>query len=155
MAASYLAERFCIRRRFVPHLLALKAMTTGACINNGSTDRTPRGGCSFIFNHSSYGTMSFALETKGPDDHIHIHTNNRVELRAIISALSFRSWWSKAGTASSSQRTRNASARTQGNGCTPGLLKAGMNALANEAAKSATGRADGNEEYPGSIGVLI
>ncbi|KAJ9151752.1 hypothetical protein NKR23_g2940 [Pleurostoma richardsiae] len=89
-------ERFCIRRRHVPDVCGLKTMaifTDGACLSNGSTAATPRGGCAFVFKPGPAGTVSFALENRGPDGVDYAHTNNRAELRAVIGALSFRVWW--------------------------------------------------------------
>ncbi|KAI0841803.1 ribonuclease H-like domain-containing protein [Hypoxylon sp. FL0890] len=88
--------RFCIRRRFAPHVSSLKTMaiyTDGACSNNGSTKNTPRGGYAFVWNEDPSGNHSAALENKGPDGQVHPHTSNRAELRAVIEALKFRSWW--------------------------------------------------------------
>ncbi|KAJ7677824.1 RNase H domain protein [Mycena polygramma] len=87
-------ERFAIRRRFVPAVSDLKTMmvyTDGACAANGQA--APRGGYAFVFNGTSEGTVSGALENTGPDRQVHIHTNNRAELRAVIAALKFRTWW--------------------------------------------------------------
>ncbi|KAJ6551157.1 ribonuclease H-like domain-containing protein [Mycena capillaripes] len=87
-------ERFSIRRRFVPAFSDLKTMmiyTDGACASNGQA--TPRGGYAFVFNHTAEGKASGALERKGPDGQVYTHTNNRAELRAVIAALKFRTWW--------------------------------------------------------------
>ncbi|KAI1213244.1 ribonuclease H-like domain-containing protein [Annulohypoxylon truncatum] len=89
-------NRFCIRRRFVPQVTGLKTMmiyADGACCNNGSAEKIPRGGYAFVFNNSPTGTYSSGLEKKGVDGQVYAHTNNRAELRAIIAALHFRTWW--------------------------------------------------------------
>lgn len=89
-------DRFCIRHRFVPSIAGLKTMciySDGACLDNGSRTATPRGGCAFVFNKTESGTVSIPLENKGPDGQQYAHTNNRAELRAVLSALTFRYWW--------------------------------------------------------------
>jgi ribonuclease HI len=89
-------QRFCIRRRLVPQVSSLKTMavyTDGACLSNGSTTTTPRGGCALVFKTGNDGTISFPLENEGPDGQVHAHTNSRAELRAVIGALQFRTWW--------------------------------------------------------------
>ncbi|KAJ7244422.1 ribonuclease H-like domain-containing protein [Mycena haematopus] len=86
-------ERFCIERRFVPAISHPKTMmiyTDGACASNGLA--YPRAGFAFVFNLTPGGTVSSALEQKGPDGQVYTHTSNRAELRAIIAALKFRSW---------------------------------------------------------------
>ncbi|KAJ7937058.1 ribonuclease H-like domain-containing protein [Mycena leptocephala] len=86
-------ERFCIHPRFVPAVSVPKTMmiyTDGACSFNGLD--SPRGGFAFVFNRSPGGKCSSALEQKGPDGQIHVHTSNRAELRAVIAALKFRAW---------------------------------------------------------------
>ncbi|KAJ7172930.1 ribonuclease H-like domain-containing protein, partial [Mycena crocata] len=72
-----------IRRRFVPEISDLKTMmiyTDSACASNGLAD--PRAGYAFVFNCTPDGTGQ-----------VYQHTNNRAELRAVIAALEFRSWW--------------------------------------------------------------
>ncbi|KAI1398946.1 ribonuclease H-like domain-containing protein [Hypoxylon fuscum] len=91
-------ERFMIRRRFAPQFSSLKTMliyTDGACVNNDSTKRKPRGGCAFLFNDDPDENESFALENKGPDGQSYPHTSNRAELRAVLAALLYRQWWSE------------------------------------------------------------
>ncbi|KAJ7075950.1 ribonuclease H-like domain-containing protein [Mycena belliarum] len=91
---SLILRRFCIRRRFVPAISHLKTMmiyTDGACASNGLD--SPRGGFAFVFNLSADGKGGAALEQKGPSGQVHAHTSNRAELRAVIAALKFRTWW--------------------------------------------------------------
>lgn len=65
--------------------------TDGACASNGLP--SARAGYAFVFNHTPGGQCSGAVEQKGPDGQVHAHTSNRAELRAVIAALKFRSWW--------------------------------------------------------------
>jgi ribonuclease HI len=88
-------SRFAIRRRLCPPL-SLKTMlmyTDGACLNNGSTADTPRGGYAFVFNSGIDGVVASALENKGLDGSVYRHTSNRAELRAVVSSLQFRKWY--------------------------------------------------------------
>lgn len=87
-------SRFCIRRRFTPHISDLKTMaiyTDGACASNGRD--APRGGFAFVFNDTPLGVEARALENKGPAGEVRAHTNNRAELRAVVASLRFRVWW--------------------------------------------------------------
>lgn len=89
-------RRFMLRRRYVPRIGGLKTMllfTDGACLDNGATDRDPRGGWAFIFRDGAEGVVKGVLEQKGPDNQPHIPARNRAELRAVIAALEFRVWW--------------------------------------------------------------
>lgn len=69
----------------------MAVFTDGACLSNGNT--TARGGYAFVYNTQESGTVSDALEEKGPDGQAYIPTDNRAKLRAVIAALSFRIWW--------------------------------------------------------------
>ncbi|KAK4230170.1 putative rnase h domain protein [Podospora fimiseda] len=94
MDSRLILERFVLRRRHVPSIGSLKTMlmfTDGSCLANGMAD--PRAGWAFIFRTGSKGMVSGVLEQKGPDGELHIATSNRAELRAVIAALEFRSWW--------------------------------------------------------------
>lgn len=68
----------------------------GACLDNGRPNA--RGGCGFVFRPADpsepigHDYVNFRLETKGPTGAVFNQTNNRAELRAIISALNFRAW---------------------------------------------------------------
>ncbi|KAF8145764.1 ribonuclease H-like domain-containing protein [Mycena galopus ATCC 62051] len=64
--------------------------TDGACASNGLA--SPRGGFAFVFNTTPGGKVSCALEQRGPDEDVHVHTSNRAELRAVVAALTFRAW---------------------------------------------------------------
>ncbi|KAJ7356890.1 putative ribonuclease H [Mycena albidolilacea] len=93
-------QRFCLRRRHANSpecapagLRTMCVFADGACINNGSTTVAPQAGCGFVFNRAQGGTVGFPLEKEGPDGLGHAHTSNRAELRAVIGALEFRSWW--------------------------------------------------------------
>ncbi|KAJ7192295.1 ribonuclease H-like domain-containing protein [Mycena pura] len=97
--SSLVVERFCIRRRFVPAISPLKTMmiyTDGACVSNGLA--SARAGFGFVFNLSPGGNKSSAVEQKGPDGQVYPHTSNRAELRAVIAALKFRTWWGEGWT---------------------------------------------------------
>jgi ribonuclease HI len=88
-------SRFTIRRRLCPPF-SLKTMliyTDGACLNNGSTTNTPRGGYAFVFNYGIDGTAASALENKGLDGRVYPHTSNRAELSAIVASLQYRKWY--------------------------------------------------------------
>ncbi|KAG0150241.1 hypothetical protein CROQUDRAFT_231281 [Cronartium quercuum f. sp. fusiforme G11] len=89
-------HRYCIRRRFVPVVSGLKTMciyTDGACLDNGSSVTSPRAGAAFVFKDGKEGQINFALENKGVDGQIYTHTNSRAELRAVLAALTYRTWW--------------------------------------------------------------
>ncbi|KAJ7206879.1 RNase H domain protein [Mycena pura] len=86
-------ERFSIMPSLAPAVSRLETMmiyTDGACASNGLA--SPRGGFAFVFNTTPGGTVSLALEQRGPDHELHVHTSNRAELRAVIAALAFRAW---------------------------------------------------------------
>ncbi|KAK4160358.1 putative rnase h domain protein, partial [Cladorrhinum sp. PSN259] len=89
--------RIVLRRRHVPSIGRLKTMlmfTDGSCLANGMPD--PRAGWAFIFRPGSEGVVSGVLEREGPDGELRVATSNRAELRAVITALEFRSWWGEA-----------------------------------------------------------
>ncbi|KAL6702834.1 hypothetical protein ACN47E_000920 [Coniothyrium glycines] len=89
--------------------------TDGACSNNG--DEGARGGCAFVYRpetsqpmipsttssgHSTHsmglhklGACNFRLESRGPTGEAVPQTSNRAELRAVIAALGFRTWYNE------------------------------------------------------------
>jgi ribonuclease HI len=75
--------------------------TDGACLNNGQAD--PAAGWGFVFraleaNRPHMGRVSGRLEEHGPSGEHHPQTSNRAELRAVIAALQFRSWFGEGWT---------------------------------------------------------
>ncbi|KAI5865305.1 ribonuclease H-like domain-containing protein [Durotheca rogersii] len=66
--------------------------TDGSCFYDAERHHISRGGCSFVFNTTQDGTISFPLEDKGPDGSERPHTSNRAALRAVIGALKYRDW---------------------------------------------------------------
>lgn len=80
-----------------PH--AALVYTDGACIDNGG--KNPRGGYGFVFRGPEpipstglpiHGSVSMRLEDRGPSGEMHVATNNRAELRAVLAVLQFRHW---------------------------------------------------------------
>ncbi|KAK3306207.1 ribonuclease H-like domain-containing protein [Chaetomium strumarium] len=100
VSSSRFIDRFCIRRRHVPHVSPLKTMavfTDGSCYHQWK----PRamGGCAFVINRngslapcSTPGTFRFPLESVGPDGWEIPATANRAEIRAVVGFLEFRPW---------------------------------------------------------------
>ncbi|KAK0660155.1 Ribonuclease H [Lasiodiplodia hormozganensis] len=83
---------FVLRRRHIPAVGSLRTAAIfidGACSDNGSRYRSPRGGCAFVTNPGPGGTFGFPLEQEGPFGEPYPHTSNRAELRAAIAALEF------------------------------------------------------------------
>jgi len=99
-ASSTTTPRY-IRRTDIQEMLVF---TDGSCLNNGRDNA--KGGWAFSL-HPAYdmcrrdGSMervkplvfSGTLEDVGPTGIAYRHTSNRAELRAVISALSFRAWF--------------------------------------------------------------
>ncbi|VUC25868.1 unnamed protein product [Clonostachys rosea] len=87
-------QRFCLRRRFANTAADLKTMAIyidGACFFDGQASL--QGGFAIVFNEGPDGVYGRQLENTGPSGQPCTPTGNRAELRAVIAALEFRTWW--------------------------------------------------------------